>query len=144
MKQAYGLSIPQTLEDIVQPSRCGLIVYDMQSGIVPQIPSGLEIRDRCASILSAARKAKTVDGKPNALSYSFSTNEYSAEFTLTILSPSRAEATGTKNYKAASDDPIKSSSHHYETKYQSSNCDGLAAGGLQIWMVNRWVPMARL
>ena len=57
MKQAYGLSIPQTLEDIVQPSRCGLIVYDMQSGIVPQIPSGLEIRDRCASILSAARKA---------------------------------------------------------------------------------------
>ena len=57
MKQAYGLSIPQTLEDILQPSRCGLIVYDMQSGIVPQIPSGLEIQKRCVLILRAARKA---------------------------------------------------------------------------------------
>ena len=57
MKKAFGLEVPENLREIVQPSRCGLIVYDMQAGIVPQISSGLEIQDRCVQLLSAARHA---------------------------------------------------------------------------------------
>jgi nicotinamidase-related amidase len=57
MKQAFGLSVPQTVKDLVQPSRCGLIVYDMQVGIVPQIASGLEIQRQCVAIVRAARTA---------------------------------------------------------------------------------------
>ena len=44
MKEAFGLRVPQNLQDIVQPSRCALIVYDMQAGIVPQISYGLEVQ----------------------------------------------------------------------------------------------------
>ena len=57
MKQAFGLQVPQDLHDVVQPSRCALIMYDMQVGVVPQISTGLEIQKQCASLLDAARKA---------------------------------------------------------------------------------------
>ena len=57
MKKAFGLEVPENLREIVQPSRCGLIVYDMQAGIVPQISLGAEIQDRCVQLLSAARHA---------------------------------------------------------------------------------------
>ncbi len=33
MQQAFGLNIPQTLEDICDPTRLALVVYDMQVGI---------------------------------------------------------------------------------------------------------------
>lgn len=57
MKHAFGLQVPQDLNDIAQPSRCALIMYDMQVGIVPQISTGLEIQKQCVSLLAAARKA---------------------------------------------------------------------------------------
>lgn len=57
MKHAFGLQVPQDLHDIVQPSRCALVMYDMQVGIVPQISAGLEIQKQCAFLLEAARKA---------------------------------------------------------------------------------------
>lgn len=57
MKHAFGLQVPQDLHDIVQPSRCALIMYDMQVGIVPQISTGLEIQKQCALLLDAARNA---------------------------------------------------------------------------------------
>ena len=57
MKRAFGLQIPENLQDIVQPSRCALIIYDMQAGIVPQISSGLEIQKQCVLLVEAARKA---------------------------------------------------------------------------------------
>jgi nicotinamidase-related amidase len=57
MRKAFGLQVPQTLQDIVQPSRCALIVYDMQVGIVPQISSGAEVQRQCVELLDAARKA---------------------------------------------------------------------------------------
>src|SRR5580698_2180450 len=47
MKRAFGLQVPENLQDVVQSSRCALIVYDMQAGIVPQISSGLEIQKQC-------------------------------------------------------------------------------------------------
>jgi nicotinamidase-related amidase len=57
MKQAFGLQVPQDLHDIVQSSRCALIMYDMQVGIVPQISTGMQIQKQCALLLEAARKA---------------------------------------------------------------------------------------
>jgi nicotinamidase-related amidase len=55
MKRAYGLDIPQTLEETCSPARTALLVYDMQVGIVPQIPTGREIAAKVARVLSAAR-----------------------------------------------------------------------------------------
>src|SRR5438270_9179255 len=58
MQRAFGLNIPQTLEDVCNASRLALIVYDMQVGIVKQIANGPEITERVVRVLDAARKAK--------------------------------------------------------------------------------------
>jgi biuret amidohydrolase len=55
MKHAFGLHVPEKLEEICTPSRCALIVYDMQVGIVPQIAEGPAILNRCQQLLTAAR-----------------------------------------------------------------------------------------
>jgi biuret amidohydrolase len=55
MKDAFGLSVPEKLEEICTPSRCALIVYDMQAGIVPQISEGQAVLSRCQQLLTAAR-----------------------------------------------------------------------------------------
>jgi nicotinamidase-related amidase len=57
MKRAFGLDIPQTLEDICNPTRLALVVYDMQIGIVKQIENGQQITDKVVQVLEAARKA---------------------------------------------------------------------------------------
>jgi nicotinamidase-related amidase len=57
MQHAFGLSILQTLDDVCDPSRLALVVYDMQVGIVKQIANGSEITDRVLQVLEAARKA---------------------------------------------------------------------------------------
>ena len=57
MQRAFGLDIPQTLEDICDPTRLALVVYDMQVGIVKQIENGQQITDRVVQVLQAARKA---------------------------------------------------------------------------------------
>jgi biuret amidohydrolase len=56
MKEAFGLSVPERLEDVCSPSRCALIIYDMQVGIVPQIAEGPEIVARCQQLLTTARE----------------------------------------------------------------------------------------
>jgi isochorismate hydrolase len=43
VRHAFGLDIPQTLEDACDPTRMALIIYDMQVGIVRQIPDGEKI-----------------------------------------------------------------------------------------------------
>ena len=53
----HGIEVPETLEDICHPARMALIVYDMQNGIVPQIPDGAEVTARVAEVLDAARTA---------------------------------------------------------------------------------------
>ena len=58
MQRAFGLDIPQTLEDICDPTRLALVVYDMQVGIVKQIENGQQITDRVVQVLEAARKAR--------------------------------------------------------------------------------------
>ena len=57
MKDAFGLSVPEGLKEVCDPSRCALILYDMQNGIVPQIAEGQAVLKRCEQLLSAARMA---------------------------------------------------------------------------------------
>src|SRR5918994_456955 len=55
MQHAYGLDIPQTLEDVCDPSRLALIVYDMQAGILSQLKDGDAITASVRNVLDAAR-----------------------------------------------------------------------------------------
>ena len=55
MSIAYGLSIPDRLDEVCSPERCALVVYDMQKGIVPQIDAGPDIVMLCRKLLEAAR-----------------------------------------------------------------------------------------
>ena len=57
MQRAFGLDIPQTLDDLCDPKRLALIVYDMQVGIVNQIANGPAITEKVVQVLTAARKA---------------------------------------------------------------------------------------
>lgn len=56
MKQFHGLSIPSALEELCEPRRTALLVYDMQVGICSQIREGARIVERCAAALAAARR----------------------------------------------------------------------------------------
>ncbi len=58
MRHAFGLNIPQTLEDVCDQTRLALIVYDMQVGIVKQIENGEQITSKVLQILEAARAAR--------------------------------------------------------------------------------------
>ena len=57
MNHAYGLDIPQTLEDACDPKRVALIVYDMQVGILSQVPEAGPTVKLVAQVLEAARAA---------------------------------------------------------------------------------------
>jgi biuret amidohydrolase len=57
MQQAFGLDIPQTLDEVCNPTSLALVVYDMQIGIVNQIANGREITERVVQVVEAARKA---------------------------------------------------------------------------------------
>jgi nicotinamidase-related amidase len=57
MKQAFGIPVPQTLEDVCDPSRLALLVYDMQVGIVTQLKGCEPVSARVAQVLEAARHA---------------------------------------------------------------------------------------
>ena len=55
MQNAYGLDIPQTLDELCDPRRTALIVYDMQVGILSQLPGGSQITAQVRMVLDAAR-----------------------------------------------------------------------------------------
>jgi nicotinamidase-related amidase len=57
MKDIFGLSIPQTLEEVCDPQRVALLVYDMQVGILNQIKNPEQITLQVLKVLSAARHA---------------------------------------------------------------------------------------
>jgi biuret amidohydrolase len=56
VERILGLNIPRTLEEACDPRRMALLVYDMQVGIVSQLPDGPEITARVAEVLRAARE----------------------------------------------------------------------------------------
>lgn len=57
MEKAYGLEIPQSLEEICHPERTALLVYDLQVGIIRQLPKekGEYITKQVLQVLQAAR-----------------------------------------------------------------------------------------
>jgi nicotinamidase-related amidase len=57
MDSTSGLNIPETLDEICDPSRAALLVYDMQAGIVSQIAGGAEIVERVGTLMRVARSA---------------------------------------------------------------------------------------
>ncbi len=57
MKTSHGLSIPQTLEEVCDPQRVALLVYDMQVGILSQIKNAGKITSQVLKLLTAARNA---------------------------------------------------------------------------------------
>jgi nicotinamidase-related amidase len=57
MQRIFGLNIPQTLQEVCDPTRLALIVYDMQVGIVSQISNGRQVTEKVVEVLSAARAA---------------------------------------------------------------------------------------
>jgi len=57
METAFGLQIPHTLEEVCDPRRLALIVYDMQIGVLRQIKDADAIAQRVVEVLDAARSA---------------------------------------------------------------------------------------
>lgn len=57
MEQAYGLDIPQTLNEACQPQRMALVVYDMQVGILRQLTNGAAITAKVVDVVRVARAA---------------------------------------------------------------------------------------
>jgi nicotinamidase-related amidase len=56
MHTRFGLDIPQTLEDVGDPATMAVIVYDMQVGVLRQLPDGgAEAIERVSRVLAAAR-----------------------------------------------------------------------------------------
>jgi nicotinamidase-related amidase len=57
MQRAYGLQVPQSLDEVCDPHRLALIVYDMQVGILEQIRDGAAVTANVVEVLRAARDA---------------------------------------------------------------------------------------
>src|SRR5262245_46444523 len=57
MQRAFGLQVPQSLEEVCDPHRVALIVYDMQVGILNQISGSAALTARVGEVLRAARDA---------------------------------------------------------------------------------------
>jgi biuret amidohydrolase len=57
MDRAFGLTIPEGLEELCTRSRTALLVYDMQVGIVSQVNEGALYVERIARLLRSARAA---------------------------------------------------------------------------------------
>ncbi len=56
MERIFRPDVPRTLEEVCDPRSMALLVYDMQVGIVSQLPEGAEITARVAELLAAARE----------------------------------------------------------------------------------------
>jgi nicotinamidase-related amidase len=52
-----GLTLPQSLEELLSPQNTALIVYDMQVGVLRQIANAAEVTAQVRQVLEAARKA---------------------------------------------------------------------------------------
>lgn len=57
MKTFGSIEIPETLQDAVRPDRAALVVYDMQIGILKQLPHGPAVLEKVLGVLENARAA---------------------------------------------------------------------------------------
>jgi biuret amidohydrolase len=55
MKHINALEVPTTLEDVCDPRRLALVIYDMQVGITSQLKDGAAILAKVKQVLAAAR-----------------------------------------------------------------------------------------
>jgi nicotinamidase-related amidase len=55
VQTAFGLNIPTTLEDVCQPQKMALLVYDMQVGIAKQLPNAAEFIEQVKQVVDKAR-----------------------------------------------------------------------------------------
>src|SRR5207248_9324191 len=58
MDQLNGLDVPRTLEEVCRPEKLALLVYDMQVGILEQIPDRGEVVAKVGEVLESARASK--------------------------------------------------------------------------------------
>ena len=57
MPDAFGLSIPTRMEQLADPSRTAVIIYDMQVGVISQIEEGATVLKKCLDLVAAARES---------------------------------------------------------------------------------------
>jgi len=57
MTSHNGIEILTTLPELIHPQHTALLIYDMQVGIVPQIPDGPTILNKVQTLLKATRRA---------------------------------------------------------------------------------------
>lgn len=57
MDQLGSLNVPQSFDDVCQPEHLGLLVYDMQVGILEQIADRGRVVESVGAVLEAARAA---------------------------------------------------------------------------------------
>jgi nicotinamidase-related amidase len=57
MDHLHGRDVPQSLGEVCRPERLGLIVYDMQVGILEQVADREEVTQNVREVLEAARAA---------------------------------------------------------------------------------------
>jgi nicotinamidase-related amidase len=50
-----SLQVPKSLKEIARPEKCALVVYDMQAGILSQLPHGSKILGEVLEVLKIAR-----------------------------------------------------------------------------------------
>ena len=55
MPEAFGFSVPTEVEQLADPSRTAVIIYDMQVGIISQIREGAAVLKNCVELVAAAR-----------------------------------------------------------------------------------------
>jgi nicotinamidase-related amidase len=53
-----GLNVPESLGEVCRPERLALLVYDMQVGILEQLPDSEKVIESVRAVLEAARAAK--------------------------------------------------------------------------------------
>src|SRR5712691_11129334 len=55
MRRRFSQDIPGTVKDACDPATMAVIVYDMQVGVLRQLPDGAETTERVCRVLTAAR-----------------------------------------------------------------------------------------
>jgi biuret amidohydrolase len=55
MRRRFSQDIPETVQDACDPATMAVIVYDMQVGVLRQLPGGAETTGRVSRVLTAAR-----------------------------------------------------------------------------------------
>jgi biuret amidohydrolase len=57
MQNAFGLEVPESLDEACDPARAALVVYDMQVGVLSQIARRDEVIEAVRRVVEAARRA---------------------------------------------------------------------------------------